>query len=137
MNRPNAAQTTFARRLFAHERSLSDGSGVPAAGRVYDKLFAHLAPILGDAGVQLLFVRSAKLENGEFAVLLDVPILEGAMKLRQCLHARAPALAEEAAVSFFATFFALMTTFVGARLTSEVLRRAWPTIEQSNEEKQS
>jgi hypothetical protein len=98
---------------------------------MYDKLHAHLAPLVGDAGVQVLFVRSAKLTRGEFARLADCSILDGATKLRECLHARDPAVATESATVLFGTFFALITTFIGERLTTQVLRRAWPMLDET------
>ena len=133
MYRPNPAQMERARRLLAHEGAAGsvDKHVTTAAGRVYDQLQAHLAPLVGDAGVQLLFVRSAKLTQGEFAFLAEVPIFEGSTKLRECLQAQDPAVGTESAAALFGTFFALITTFIGERLTTQVLRRAWPTIEET------
>ena len=122
----------MARRLLAHEGTSgsADGRATTATARVYDKLHAHMAPLVGDDGVQLLFVRSAKLAQGEFAGLAEVSILEGSPKLREILQAQDPAVATESAAALFGTFFALMTAFIGERLTTQVLRRAWPTIEE-------
>jgi hypothetical protein len=119
--------------LLAHEgaASAADERATTAAGRVYDKLHAHMAPLVGDAGVQLLFVRSAKLAEGEFTGLAEVPIFERSTKLRECLHTQGPAVATESAAALFGTFFALITAFIGERLTTQVLRRAWPTIEET------
>jgi hypothetical protein len=130
LNRPSPAQLATATRLLALEREAAS-SGEPettAAGRVYDKLHAHLAPLVGVAGVRLLFVRSAKLTRGEYARLVEITA-EGPTKLRECLHAQDSVVATEAA-DLFATFLALLATFIGERLTTQVLRRAWPTIEQ-------
>ena len=119
--------------MLAHERASSgDERTTTAAGRVYDKLHVHIAPLVGVAGVQALFVRSAKLAQGEFARFAEVSILEdGSTKLRECLQAQEPAVAMESAAELFGTFFALITTFIGERLTTEVLRKAWPTIEET------
>lgn len=131
MKRPSPAQMERARRLLALEGAAGSADKcATAAGRVYDKLRAHLAPLVGDAGVQLLFVRSGKLAQGEFAWLAGVSILEGSTKLREYLQAQAPAVATESAAALFGTFFALITTFIGERLTLQVLRSAWPTIEE-------
>ncbi len=78
-----------------------------------------------------MFVRSAKLTRGEFARFAEISVLAGATKLRECLQARDPAVSAESAETLFATFFALITTFIGERLTTQVLRSAWPTIEQA------
>jgi len=133
LNRPNPAQMERARRLLAHEGTAgsADERAATAAGRVYDKLHAHMAPLVGDAGVKLLLVRSAKLAEGEFAGLAEVPIFEGSTKLRECLQAQDPAVATESAAALFGTFFALITAFIGERLTTQILRRAWPTIEET------
>ena len=133
LSRSTPAQIERARRLLAHEvgGGTEVGGATTAAARVYDKLHAHMAPLVGVAGVQLLFVRAAKLTPGDFAWLSEVSILEGSTKLRERLQAQDPAVAADSAVSLFGNFFALVTTFIGERLTTEILRRAWPTIEDT------
>jgi hypothetical protein len=123
-----------ARILLVHEGAAGNaGEHATAAGRVYDKLHAHLAPLLGAAGVQALLVRSARLTQREFS-FLDVAVVEDSTKLRERLQAQDPAVAPESAAALFATFFALVTTFIGERLTTQALRRAWPTIEEASTE---
>ena len=133
LKRPDPAHVETARQLLAHEGVLGGGhqSAATAAGLVYDKLCVHLSPLVGEAGVELLFVRSAKLARGDFAWLAEVSILDGATKLRDFLHAQDPVLATESAAALFGTFFSLITTFIGERLTAQVLRAAWPTIEKT------
>jgi hypothetical protein len=130
LKRPSPAQLETARRLLAHERGGADDSAASAAGRVYDKLHAHLAPLLGGMGVQSLFVRSAKLTPGDFGDLAEVSILEGSAKLREHLQAQGSVVDAKAAAALFGTFLALLTTFIGERLVTQVLRSAWPTIEE-------
>ena len=133
MKQPSPAQLEKARRLLAHEGAASsaeDGAAA-AAGRVYDKLHAHLAPLLGVIGVQSLFVRSAKLTSGEFSGLAEVSILEGSEKLREHLQERGSAGDVDSAAILFGSFLELLTTFVGERLVTQVLRSAWPTIEET------
>ena len=134
MNRPSPAQIERARRLLAHEGAAGSArqhsaDESTAAGRVYDELHAQLAPVLGAAGVHLLFMRSAKLAQGNLAWLTEIPTVEGPTKLREFLHAQEPALSTESAAALFGTFFTLLTTFIGERLTNQVLASAWPTIE--------
>ena len=93
---------------------------------MYDKLYSHLAPLVGDAGTQLLFMRSAKLTKGELAMFAAQSILEGTTKLRERLAAHETPLETDTAALFFGTFFTLITTLIGERLTAQVLRRAWP-----------
>jgi hypothetical protein len=116
--------------LLAHEGAAGSADEfAKAADRVYDKLDAHLAPLLGSAGVRALLVRSAQLTQSDFS-FLAVAFPENSTKLRECLQAQDPAVAGDSAAALFGTFFTLMTTFIGERLTTQVLRSAWPTIEE-------
>ena len=128
------AQIEKARSLLAQEGA-SGGSSqdyAAAAGRVYDKLHAHLAPLLGSAGVQALLVRSARLVQRESASLAGVgAALDNSSALSASLQALDPASASTAAEALFGTFFTLLATFIGERLTLEALRRAWPTIQET------
>ena len=128
MNRPSPATLARSRRLLAHEGAADSAyAWATAAGRVHDKLHAHLDPILGVAGVHALRVRSAKVAHAKFACI-EVAALGDSTKLRECLQAQDVAVAAAAAVALFANFFALITAFIGERLTSQVLRKAWPTF---------
>jgi hypothetical protein len=100
-----------------------------AAGRVYDKLDTHLSPLLGSAGTRALLARSAKLSQSRFS-FLEAAVVESSTKLRECLQAQEAAVATESAAAVFGTFLALLTIFIGERLTNQALRRAWPTIEE-------
>ncbi len=132
MNRASAAHRETARALLAHEgaRASSSADGcATAASQLYDKIHARLAPLLGAAGVQALLARSARLTQDSFP-FLAVAALD-ATKLRSRLQQQEPAVAMEAAVALFVTFLALITTFIGDRLTSQVLRSAWPTADET------
>lgn len=118
----------MARWLLELEGGSSSDERALAAGRVYDKLYVHLAPLLGKAGVELMLVRSAKAVQGELAFLTESSILGGATKLRERLQPPAPALSPDTVVALFGTFLALLMTFIGERLTNQVLRSAWPTL---------
>lgn len=131
MDRAGPAQMDRARHLLAHEAAAPHATGSTAAGRVYDKLLAQMAPLVGDAGVHLLFVRSAKLARGEFDFVGEGASAEGSQKLRQRLGAQDPAVSIEAAATLFGNLFTLMTAFVGERLTNQVLRGAWPKFEET------
>jgi hypothetical protein len=131
MDRPTPAQMEKARLLLAHEgASASAHDYATAAGQVYDKLYAHLAPLIGSAGIEALLVRSARIALRGFS-LEDVAPLEASTKLREWLRGQEPAVAAESAAALFGTFVALITTFIGARLTTQVLRGAWPAIEET------
>ena len=120
-----------ARRLLVHEgAAVSADTCATAAGRVFDKLTSQLAPLVGAAGVQALFARSAKLAKGDVASLAEASTLSSAT-LRECLRAQDPGLAMQSAADLFGTFISLITTFIGERLTTEVLRSTWPTFEET------
>ena len=133
MSRSDPAQIARVRRLLVLEGASGDGAQAcaAAAGRVHDKLTAQLSPLLGAAGVQALFRRSATLVQGERPVLADVGTLESSTRLRELLGALEPDVARETAEALFGAFFALITTFIGERLTTQALRGAWPTIEEA------
>ncbi len=126
MEKPNPAQVEVARRWLA---GADQGQGTQdraaAAELACERLSLHLAPLIGTAGVEMLVVRSLR---------LTLPGAAGAggqdgraaARLRECLQAQDPAAAAESAVAFFATFFALLATLIGDRLTEQVLAQAVP-----------
>ena len=71
-----------------------------------------------------MFMRSAKLAAIEGAG-------EGATGLRTYLQTLEPTTATEAATNLFGTFLDLIITFIGDRLTVQVLRGAWPAIDET------
>ncbi len=128
MNRTSPAQIERARQLLAHEGAATSGCAA-AAGRVFDKLHAHLDSLVGSAGVQALLVRSAQLTRSEFD-FLEVTVVASSKSLRECLQTRDPTLAAATANALFGAFFTLITSYIGERLTTQALRAAWPTLEE-------
>jgi hypothetical protein len=133
MKRPSPADEDTARRLLACE----GGNGgtaeerIAAVGRVYEKLDLQFAPLVGSAGFQALLARSAKLLQGEFPGLGKSAAVESSTSLRECLRAQDPETIAATAAGLFGAFLGLLKTFIGERLTTEVLRRAWPAIGNS------
>jgi hypothetical protein len=125
-------QTDAAKRLLWYEggHAASAEEWATAAGRVYEKLHLELAPLVGSVGVQALFARSATLTLADFPGIGGRAALESSTKLREALRTLPPSVTEATAAALFAAFLALITTFIGERLTTEVLRRAWPKIEE-------
>jgi hypothetical protein len=131
--RPSPAQLDRAKRLLASE-GFADSSEAcaAAAGRVRDKFDAHLAPLLGRAGVQALFARSAKLAQIDLRPVAEVTAgSDDAAVLGAYLRSLEPGVAIQTAAVVFGTFLDLVTTFIGERLTVQVLRSAWPAIEET------
>lgn len=130
-SRRAAGQVESARRLLDFEGGggRSANACAVAAGRVYDKLNAQLGPLLGTAGTQALFARSAKLA-GIASPRRDVTaVVESAARLVSFLKTAGPET-RRTAEALFGTFLSLVATFIGERLTLQALRRAWPGIEQ-------
>lgn len=129
MKRPSAAELETAKRLLTHERG-DDKHPADAAARAYQKLHERLAPLIGSAGFQALFFRSQQMTRAAGFTFLTGgtadPAADLGKQLQDSLHDREPAQATEAATVVFAIFFGLLTTFIGDRLTRQVLRGAWP-----------
>ena len=134
MTKPSATQVDRAKRVLMYEGCAGSSSEecAAAAWRVYEKLNARLAPLLGSAGVEALFVRSAKLVQAQYGFLAEVATPGGMRTLGAALQALDPAAATEVAAALFGTFLELMSTFIGERLTVLILRSAWPTIEDKS-----
>jgi hypothetical protein len=131
LNRPNAAQSTTASRLLSHESEADNSStgGTTPAGRVYAKLSVHLVPILGKAGVQALMGRSFKLAQVELSEFDEASLSERATRLSDWFDTRNSDTEAESTAAVLANFFSLLTTFIGAKLTTELLRKAWPDVQ--------
>jgi len=83
-------------------------------------------------GLQALFARSARLAQSELVPLTEVAAgADGSTKLRAHLQSLEPAVAIETAAALFGTFLDLITTFIGERLTVQVLRNAWPAMKET------
>jgi hypothetical protein len=131
------AHVDAARRLLADEVARNDVGATAAAGRLYDRLFNTLAPVIGPAGVRALFARSAKLNKTEFPCLANaLASREGQATAPQtsehlvsCLDELEPVVAAKVATDLYATFFELMTTFIGERLLTQLLKTAFPALD--------
>jgi len=133
MKKPSSADVDAARRLVAYEGG-SGGSAeacAAAVGQVYEKLQLQFAPLVGLAGFHSLLARGAKLMQDEFPCLKESAAVESPTKLRECLRAQEPDAIVATAAALFGAFLSLLKTFIGERLTSEVLRMAWPAIGES------
>lgn len=134
MKRPSAAELETAKRLLMHERG-DDEHPANSSARAYKKLHDRLAPLIGSAGFRALFFRGQKTASLAGFTFLESgaagPEADLGKQLHDNLHGREPVEAAEAATVVFATFFGLLTTFIGDRLTRQVLRGAWPDITEA------
>ena len=135
MARPTDAHIQTAERLLAHGDARDAKNRARSAGRVYDALFASLAPVIGAAAVRALLARSVKLTTGEFPGLCDAnataPLEDNpqiAKQLVACLDELEPAEAHAAATALYAAFFGLLTSFIGEEVTCKIVKSAFPGI---------
>jgi hypothetical protein len=128
------AHIAIAKRLLDQERVDCKGDERRAAMRTLEKIFFELGPLIGTQGVIGLFGRSVVLAKS------DCPSLEGLTisgtsidsVVKQCrVHFKSISLAAltESATAVCSVFVALTMTFIGERLTLQLLRNAWPTID--------
>jgi hypothetical protein len=132
MKRPSPASLDAANRLLACEGGPGGSAEecAEAAGRVYEKLRVQFVALVGSAGFQVLFARSANWTRSQFAPFGDNAAVESSAKLRERLRAQEPGAVAAMAANLFAAFLSLITTFIGEQLTTEMLRRAWPALGQ-------
>jgi hypothetical protein len=111
-----------------------------AAVRVYARLSERLVPLIGAAGTRAIIGRSVKLARAEFACFEgvavgverpDAPPMPTDHQLVAALRELEPAAASEAVAALFGTLIALLTSFIGERLVSQVLRGAFPEMDES------
>jgi hypothetical protein len=127
-------RTELARLLLAHEAATDDEHAAEVAGRVYDRLHRQISPLIGSTGMKMIWVRAARLSQVEFAWLEELTKPVGASELRECLLAQDHARAAESAIFLFATFLGFLATLIGERLLLQIIRRAWPMIDETPRE---
>jgi hypothetical protein len=102
-----------------------------AAVGLYEILLNKLSPLLGDAGSQALFRRSVKLSQEAFPCYREAqsapndPLLG---LVGECLRKQELELARKASVGLLLVFVELLATFIGERLTGQLLQESWPDV---------
>lgn len=133
MTQVSPAQLELARKLLAGEmKALSDPA--EAAARCYEKIHFQLSPVIGTAGVRAVFARSVHLTQSKYLCLKgytdsdwEIQNAEDpARGLRAWFQRNQSVDAAELAEVLFGNFFTLLVTFIGERLTAQVLKGAWP-----------
>jgi hypothetical protein len=142
MTRATPSDIGIARRLLEHEPPAGPGANERAAAavRVYERLFERLSPVVGVAGMRAILARSARLTKPQFACFEAASVASdlAAEHLRTCFLELEEADMTEAAAALYATLLGLLNAFIGERLVWQVLRSAFPGIEESKpEEKES
>lgn len=136
------------RQLALNVLSARAGSGASsaalaaAAGSAYADLVRVFSPLIGDLGVEALTGRAVHLAQKEHPWLVSeresgqvpdpapgqvhVQANDAMAQVIAGLERQAPAVATDAAATVFALTTGLLVTFIGASLTTGLLRQAWP-----------
>jgi hypothetical protein len=142
MTMPAPSDRAVARRLLEQEPPREPGAEERAAAavRVYERLFERLSPVIGVAGIRAVLARSARLTKAEYPCFeaAGVASERASEVLHGCLVRLDERELEDAAAALYGTLLGLLNSFIGKRLVWQVLRSAFPGIEEStSEEKES
>jgi hypothetical protein len=130
--RESAALRQLAANMLAHHAGpAADADALAvAASRAYDDLARTSAQLIGQAGVEALTGRAVCLAQQEYAWLLhghEPEQQQGPFaQVVACLKRQDPNVASQTAEAVLATLTALLVTFIGEALTTQLLRKAWP-----------
>ncbi|HEX9172580.1 MAG TPA: hypothetical protein VF861_07960 [Telluria sp.] len=106
---------------------------------IWNRITRKFGPLLGPGSAELLFTRSLDDNRGSFP-WLPVPDPGGDTSyegLEACLAQRTPDEIVASTRALLASYVELLTTLIGARLTNQFLRSAFPAdeVERNKEEK--
>jgi len=133
LRQPPLALEALAQQLLAYESSVHPRADeLPTVARhIYDRLRVRLSVFLGDVGFDALWeralsmarraVRSANEAPGEHAETLPPG-------LSVALAGRDAAEAQSVLVAAFASFFALLFSFIGEDISLRLIRQMWPDL---------
>jgi len=133
MSTESSVLTVLATSLVEHECAQHHASERAAATRTIAKIFFELVPLIGSAGVLALFARSVlaakpQCKALEGFVLTHDSIDAACTEIDRCFAAIPVADVARTGAALVASFLALMSMFIGERLTLQLLQNAWPMI---------
>lgn len=135
MTRPAPSDIEIATRLLDHEPPTGPGANEHAAAavRVYERLSERLSPVIGVAGMRAILARSARLTKPQFPCFDAASVASelATEHLRTCFLELEEAEMVEGAAALYGTLLGLLNGFIGERLVWQVLRSAFPRIEES------
>ena len=108
-----------------------------SAERIYTRLLACISAVLGNAGSVGLFRRSLRLTETTFPFFSDARNADLDILLSEvsrCLQAQPAEVAHEASVELLEIHLELLATFIGPRVTKQLLQEAWPNLRTSDPE---
>jgi hypothetical protein len=99
-----------------------------AARRLCERFAQQLTPIIGDAGVSAVCLRSLHLAQRQFpSLVLIPPDGDGPFaRVQESLQGLEPGVALGAAVAVLTAASTLLDGLIGKGLTTRLLRGAWP-----------
>lgn len=94
----------------------------------YHTLSKHLARLLGETGIRMLFKRSLVLAAAQFPWLARVPTSENTSELRDTFAQQDPAAIADAFVVILSVFVGLLEKLIGEPLVNRLIDEVWPGI---------
>jgi hypothetical protein len=137
-----SAPVDDARRILASETGGATSPELVAAGvvRACERFSVHLAPVIGDAGIRALLLRSLTLTTRRFTwlgVVQTSPTEPPWLPLRPRIAEQTGDTATEAALALLATFLGLLGKFIGDRLADRLVHAAWPAVFPADSQKET
>lgn len=109
----------------------ADATSAQVADRVIDayaQLTKHLARLLGEAGIHVLFKRSILLASARFPWLAGVSRSENASALRDALVLQDPVVVSDVFVLILSGFVGLLQRLIGEPIVKRLIDEVWPGI---------
>jgi hypothetical protein len=123
MDTPSPAMERLARQLIALEAAGGSAADEGEAWWACQRLQQSLVRLVGEAGLRSLMSRTLTLAKAQTPALDAVGVLPDGS-----FAGPMPALEDEARVIVVAELLGLLQTFIGASLTLQVVRDAWPEL---------
>jgi hypothetical protein len=125
----------FARRLLDYHAAADKqpAAGGSAAYRICEQMRLPLGRLMGAGGFRSLLLRALVLAAAENSSLRELHVdpdgsLAGIAELEAKLGPREIALGE---IELLSQLFGLLVTFIGVRLTLQLLREVWPQMDDA------
>ena len=130
----NTIFSQIARRILMQEWGVGRASDQMALATctVYGKFLVPISVVLGQEGAYALFRYSLRRTQSAFPFYAEVMAADPRTlldALGACLAKQLPVSILEASIALLTSFLELLATFIGARLTGELLQDVWPDID--------
>ncbi|HAT31814.1 MAG TPA: hypothetical protein DCW29_13450 [Janthinobacterium sp.] len=123
-------------RVLTTQGEMGGADVVAHAIRAWERLAAHLSPLIGEAGFCALFGRSLRLVIPQYPWLTtkqsSQPIDSLFSTLKENLTSIDPVIAGKANSTLLDTFTRLLSGLIGEALTTRLLNTAWADAPEGN-----